>query len=119
MPKYEGPVKPKSHMYVRRLAKKPEPGHSKNKFRHQDNCFALSGGKVEGGFLKFHVKRTTGAPALVFAMGQAFTLTHGTKFYEVIVNTFVPRTLVGSVVSASGEISFLYHDEIASILSGW
>ncbi len=52
-------------------------------------------------------------------MGQQFTLTHGSKFYEVTVNTFVPRTLVGSVVSASGEISFFYHDEIAEILSDW
>jgi hypothetical protein len=119
MPKYQGPVKPKSQMYVRRMAKKTQPGHMKKQFRHQDNCFALTGGKVEGGFLKFHVKRTTGAPALVFTMGQQFTLTHGSKFYEVTVNTFVPRTLVGSVVSASGEISFFYHDEIAEILSDW
>lgn len=90
-----------------------------NVFKHVDSYFTLSDGIVDGGFLKFHVKRARGSPALVFSMGQTFTLIHNKILYEVVVNTFVPRTLVGSVVSASGQISFFYHDEIATILSQW
>jgi hypothetical protein len=86
-------------------------------WRHADNLFTLSGGRLHQCFIMFHVKRTPGAPALVFSMGQMFTLTYGGVSYQVMANTFKPRTLVGSVVSAAGEVSFFYHSEVAALLS--
>jgi hypothetical protein len=110
---------PKSSKSTRQRALKSTPPKNARGWRHADNEFTLTNGRIQDGFIRFHVKRTRGAPALVFSMGKAYTLSCGGGLYDVRVNTFIPRTLVGSVVSASGEVSFFYHSEVAAILLNW
>jgi hypothetical protein len=83
----------------------------------EDKKFTLTNGRIKDCRMKFHIKRTRKSPALFFGQGEMVTLCYRRKFYDVMVSTFAPRTLVGSVVTASGEISFFLHDEVADIIS--
>ena len=83
----------------------------------EDKRFILTNGSVNNQLMRFHVKRTRNSPALAFRMGQGVTIEYGGRSYEVVTNTFAPRTLVGSVVCASGEITFFHHSDVVNIIS--
>lgn len=104
----------------------PPPKPNIKKIKHEkdytiwtdeDKKFTLTNGRIKDYRMRFHVKRTRKSPPLFFGKGEMVTLHHKGKSYDVMVSTFAPRTLVGSVVAASGEISFFFHDEAADIIS--
>ena len=78
-----------------------------------NNFFFLEKGVVLYDCIQFKVKRRRGAPALAFDQGETLFLSFKKNFYTVVVENFIPRSLCGSVIAASGLLTIELQKDVA------
>jgi len=81
------------------------------------NDFYLTSGEVRIDCITFRVKRTNRAPALSFSIGERLFITHRQITYTAEVSSFLPHSRCGSVIAASGLISLVPQEDIASAVA--